>query len=86
MNVNGWNITRLDKNKVEAENDAGNICIIFNMNSDGSWDGRCQNPDEILASYRRLGMEPDATVLAGIMQEAGMALRKFLRKEDDYGR
>ena len=68
-----------------AVNEAGNIRLVFTKNPDGSWDGRCQNPDEILASYRRLGTKPDAKALAGIMQEAGQALQDFLRKEAENG-
>lgn len=82
--MNEWNISRLDKNKVEAVNETG-IRLLFSKNPDGSWDGRCQNPDEILESYRRLGTKPDANALAGIMQEAGKALQDFLWKEAEHG-
>lgn len=82
--MNEWNISRLDKNKVEAVNETG-IRLLFSKNQDGSWDGRCQNPDEILASYRRLGTKPDAGVLAAIMQDAGRALLDFLGKEAEHG-
>lgn len=80
-----WNISRLGKTKVEVLNEAGNIHLVFTKNPDGSWDGRCQNPDEILASYRRLGTKPDAGVLAAIMQDAGRALLDFLGKEAEHG-
>lgn len=70
---------------MEAVNDPKSIKVLFIKNPDGSWDGRCQNPDEILASYRRLGMKPDVKALAGIMQEAGRALQDFLRKEAGHG-
>lgn len=70
---------------MEAVNAPGTIRIVFTKNQDGSWDGRCQNPDEILASYRRLGTKPDAKALAAIMQEAGSALNDFLRKEAEHG-
>lgn len=85
MNANDWTFSRLDKTRVEAVNEAGNIRLVFTKNPDGSWDGRCQNTDEILASYRRLGMKPDAKALAGIMQDAGQALQDFLRKEAEHG-
>lgn len=80
-----WNISRLGKTKVEVLNEAGNIHLVFARNPDGSWDGRCQNLDEIMASYRRLGMKPDAKALAAIMQEAGRALQDFLWKEAEHG-
>lgn len=78
---NEWTLTRVDVAHVEAINDPKSIKVLFIKNPDGSWDGRCQNPDEILASYRRLGMKPDAKALAAIMQEAGRALNDFLRVE-----
>lgn len=69
-----WNISRLGKTKVEVLNEAGNIHLVF-----------ARNPDEILASYSRLGMKPDAKALAAIMQEAGSVLNDFLRKEAEHG-
>lgn len=82
---NEWTLTRVDGAHVEAINDPKSIKVLFIKNPDGSWDGRCQNTDEILASYRRLGMKPDVKALAGIMQEAGRALQDFLRKEAEHG-
>ena len=80
-----WEFKWIDESRIEAVNAPGTIRIVFAKNQDGSWDGRCQNPDEILASYRRLGTKPDAKALACIMQEAGRALQDFLRKEAEHG-
>lgn len=82
---NEWTLTRVDGANVEAVNDPKSIKVFFTKNPDGSWDGECKNPEEILAGYRRLGMKPDAKALAGILQEAGRALQEFLRKEAGHG-
>ena len=45
--MTGWIVSRLDKNKVEAVNEAGNARFVF-IKSGRAWDGACVSLEELV--------------------------------------
>lgn len=78
--MTGWIVSRLDKNKVEAVNEAGNARFVF-IKSGRAWDGACVSLEELNGAFARMGLKPDAELLAKMAAAAGDALRLFLASE-----
>lgn len=78
--MTGWTVSRLDKNKVEAVNEAGNARFVFTK-SGRAWDGACVSVEELNGAFMRMGLKPDAELLEKLAAAAGDALRLFLASE-----
>ena len=78
--MTGWTVSRLDKNKVEAVNEAGNARFVFTK-SGRTWNGACVSAEELNGAFLRMGLKPDAELLAKMAAAAGDALRLFLASE-----